>query len=207
MEMPVLRRDVEPRSPPQRISQPLRAGYRAEPDYTLQCLPQPCARSPNLHGLLINLRMPQGIVLARAFASHGEPLYLFTRLKTLPTPEELPALLTAGDLDGAISQFRSAIKLAPDYAPAHLHLAEALQRKGEKEEAKQEFQRAAQLDPRLQTSTPQRLMNRCAALRCSIPPELPSSPSRATQPRTASSLLSVKHSDGPTSLSKNSRCI
>ncbi len=98
--------------------------------------------------------MPQGIVLARAFASHGEPLYLFTRLKTLPTPEELPALLTAGDLDGAISQFRSAIKLAPDYAPAHLHLAEALQRKGEKEEAKQEFQRAAQLDPRLQTSTP-----------------------------------------------------
>jgi len=33
-------------------------------------------------------------------------------------------------------------------------LAEALQRKGEKEEAKQEFQRAAQLDPRLQTSTP-----------------------------------------------------
>jgi len=63
-------------------------------------------------------------------------------------------LLTAGDIDGAISQFRSAIKLAPDYAPAHLHLAEALQRKGEKEEAKQEFQRAAQLDPRLQTSTP-----------------------------------------------------
>ena len=63
-------------------------------------------------------------------------------------------LLNAGDLDGAISQFRSAIKLAPDYAPAHLHLAEALQRKGEKEEAKQEFQRAAQLDPRLQPSTP-----------------------------------------------------
>src|SRR5438445_9927999 len=73
MEMPVLRRDVEPRSPPQRISQPLRAGYRAEPDYTLQCLPQPCARSPNLHGLLINLRMPQGTVPARAGAFQGEP--------------------------------------------------------------------------------------------------------------------------------------
>src|SRR5437899_11698915 len=71
MEMPVLRRDVEPRSPPQRISQPLRAGYRAEPDYTLQCLPQPCARSPNLHGLLINLR-PQASVPARAVASHGQ---------------------------------------------------------------------------------------------------------------------------------------
>ena len=99
-------------------------------------------------GVIEDIRKPG----ARAFASHGEPLYLFNRLKTLPTPEELPALLTAGDLDGAISQFRSAIKLAPDYAPAHLHLAEALQRKGEKEEAKQEFQRAG--DPRLQTSTP-----------------------------------------------------
>src|SRR5205823_10114236 len=48
-------------------------------------------------------------------------------------------------------------------------------------------------------------MNRCAAQRCSIPPELPSLPSHAKWPRTTSSLLCVKHSDGPTSLSKNSR--
>ena len=30
-----------------------------------------------------------------------------------------------GDLEGAISQFRAAIALAPSYAPAHFHLAEA----------------------------------------------------------------------------------
>src|SRR5438552_1371654 len=63
MEMPVLRHDDDPGSSPQRISQPLRASYRAEPDYTLPCLPQPCARSPNLHGLLINVREMQPLVL------------------------------------------------------------------------------------------------------------------------------------------------
>jgi Tfp pilus assembly protein PilF len=39
--------------------------------------------------------------------------------------------------------------LAPNYAPAHFHLAEALQRKGQSVEAQREFQRAAELDPQL----------------------------------------------------------
>ena len=60
-------------------------------------------------------------------------------------------LLNAGDLDGAISQFRSAINATPNYAPAHYQLGLALQRKGEKDEATKEFQRAAELDPK---STP-----------------------------------------------------
>ena len=63
-------------------------------------------------------------------------------------------LLSVGDIEGAISQFRAAINLAPTYAPAHLHLAEALQRKGETGEAKQEFQRAAELDPQLKPTLP-----------------------------------------------------
>ena len=63
-------------------------------------------------------------------------------------------LLQVGDLEGAISQFRSAIKLAPDYAPAHFQLAEALRRKGDKAEAEKEFQKAAQLDPRLKVPAP-----------------------------------------------------
>jgi protein O-GlcNAc transferase len=54
-------------------------------------------------------------------------------------------LLQAGDLDAAIEQFRSAINLVPSYAPAHQHLAEALQRKGEKTEAAEEFRKAAEL--------------------------------------------------------------
>jgi len=54
-------------------------------------------------------------------------------------------LLKAGDVDGAISQFRSAISLAPNYAPAHQHLAEALQHKGEEVEAEEESRKAAEL--------------------------------------------------------------
>src|SRR5207253_9731306 len=58
-------------------------------------------------------------------------------------------LLQVGDLEGAISQFRSAFKLAPGYAPAHFQCAEALRRKGDKAESEKEFQKAAELDPRL----------------------------------------------------------
>jgi Flp pilus assembly protein TadD len=54
-------------------------------------------------------------------------------------------LLQAGDVDGAISQFRSAINLAPDYAPAHQQLAQALAQKGQKAEADEEYRKAAQL--------------------------------------------------------------
>jgi Flp pilus assembly protein TadD len=55
-------------------------------------------------------------------------------------------LLAAGDLDGAIAQFRSAIHSKPDYAAAHYQLGLALQQGGKKEEAKQEFQKAGELD-------------------------------------------------------------
>jgi tetratricopeptide (TPR) repeat protein len=58
-------------------------------------------------------------------------------------------LLKVGDLEGAISQFRAAIALAPGYALAHFHLAKALQQKGETTEAVQEFQQAVDLDPTL----------------------------------------------------------
>jgi tetratricopeptide (TPR) repeat protein len=58
-------------------------------------------------------------------------------------------LLNAGDLEGAISQFRTAISAMPSYAPAHFQLGLALQRRGEKSEAVREFQKAAELDPHL----------------------------------------------------------
>ncbi len=58
-------------------------------------------------------------------------------------------LLNAGDVDGAISQFRAAIQSLPGYAPAHYQLALALQRKGNNEEASKEFQKAAEIDPHL----------------------------------------------------------
>jgi tetratricopeptide (TPR) repeat protein len=58
-------------------------------------------------------------------------------------------LLGAGDLEGAIAQFRSAIHSEPKYAPAHYQLALALQQSGQKDEARKEFEKAAELDPRL----------------------------------------------------------
>ena len=56
-------------------------------------------------------------------------------------------LLNAGDLDGAISQFQSAIEQSTDYAPAHYYLAMALKAKGKSEEAKSEFQKYLDLNP------------------------------------------------------------
>lgn len=63
-------------------------------------------------------------------------------------------LLNAGDIDGAISQYRNAIQLAPGYAPAHHQLAIALSRKGKANEATLEFKKASELDPRLKPPTP-----------------------------------------------------
>jgi Flp pilus assembly protein TadD len=59
-------------------------------------------------------------------------------------------LLNAGDLDGAISHFRSAINAMPNSAQAHYQLGIALTRKGEKTEAAQEFRQASALDSKLQ---------------------------------------------------------
>ena len=58
-------------------------------------------------------------------------------------------LRKAGDLEGAVSQFRSAINAAKDYAPAHFELGIALQQQGKKEEAQKEFDAAKALDPKL----------------------------------------------------------
>jgi tetratricopeptide (TPR) repeat protein len=65
-------------------------------------------------------------------------------------------LMNAGDLEGAISQFRSAIGSKQDYAAAHYELGLALRRKGEAEGAAKELQEAARLDPRFATPTPQK---------------------------------------------------
>jgi Flp pilus assembly protein TadD len=54
-------------------------------------------------------------------------------------------LLGAGDVDGAIAQFRSAIGSEPNYAAAHYQLGLALIEPGHKDEATQEFQKARAL--------------------------------------------------------------
>jgi protein O-GlcNAc transferase len=63
-------------------------------------------------------------------------------------------LLTAGDLDGAISQFRNAVRLAPRYAVAHHQLAIALGRKGDKAGAEEESRKAMELNDQAKSQTP-----------------------------------------------------
>jgi len=58
-------------------------------------------------------------------------------------------LLNAGDIEGAISQFRAAISSSPNYAAAHFELAVALRQHGKSEEAQKEFRKATELDPHL----------------------------------------------------------
>jgi len=58
-------------------------------------------------------------------------------------------LRSAGDLDGAVSQFRAAMHAVGDYAPAHFELAIALRQMGKAKAADVEFKKAAALDPKL----------------------------------------------------------
>ena len=58
-------------------------------------------------------------------------------------------LLAAGDLEGAITQFRSAIRSEPNYAAAHYQLGIALRQNGQPDQAGREFEKASELDPQL----------------------------------------------------------
>jgi len=55
-------------------------------------------------------------------------------------------LLQSGDVEGAITQLQSAVRSDPEFVDAHYQLGVALQRKGDRLQAKEEFERAAQLE-------------------------------------------------------------
>src|SRR5262249_19170530 len=59
------------------------------------------------------------------------------------------ARLKEGNIDAAIERLQAAIKLFSDDARTHYDLARALWRKGQKEAAQAEYEKAKQLDPRL----------------------------------------------------------
>jgi Flp pilus assembly protein TadD len=59
-------------------------------------------------------------------------------------------------LEGAMSQFRAAISSSPKYAAAHFELGMALRQQGKSEEAQEEFQKAAELDPHLTPPSPKK---------------------------------------------------
>jgi tetratricopeptide (TPR) repeat protein len=57
-------------------------------------------------------------------------------------------LLLAGDLEGAISQFKTAIRNDDSYLPAHAQLAIALKKQGKRLEAESELKKVAELQSR-----------------------------------------------------------
>ena len=107
--------------------------------------------NPGLVGAHTNLAaiLRQQGATAEAEAENRRAQELFKQSNTLQAAtfntNSGKRLLQAGDVDGAIAQFRSAIKIAPDYAPAHRQLAQALAQKGQHAEADEENRKAAQL--------------------------------------------------------------
>lgn len=59
------------------------------------------------------------------------------------------ALREKGDVDGAIAEFRTAIRLNPNDANAHFGLGLGLEMKGQLNEALDEYRSAMTLDPKL----------------------------------------------------------
>ena len=53
-----------------------------------------------------------------------------------------------GNLDGASSEYREAIRLKPDYAEAHYNLGVVLGHKGDRQGALEQYRRASELDPK-----------------------------------------------------------
>jgi tetratricopeptide (TPR) repeat protein len=57
------------------------------------------------------------------------------------------ALYDKGDLDGAIREYREALRIQPDYAEAHNNLGNALEKKGDLDGAIREFREALRVQP------------------------------------------------------------
>ena len=63
-------------------------------------------------------------------------------------------LLEAGDLEGAIARYETAIRLDPDYPEAHHNLAVAFRRAGRRSDAVRELRRATGLGRRRKNARP-----------------------------------------------------
>jgi tetratricopeptide (TPR) repeat protein len=63
-------------------------------------------------------------------------------------------LLEAGDLEGAIARFETAINLDPDYPEAHHNLGVAFKRAGRRSDAVRELRRATGLERRRKNGRP-----------------------------------------------------
>jgi tetratricopeptide (TPR) repeat protein len=56
-------------------------------------------------------------------------------------------LILAGELEAALEQFRTAVAIDRDHAPAYLHIGIALKLQGDKQGARISFEKASALDP------------------------------------------------------------
>ena len=72
--------------------------------------------------------------------------------ETLGPEEEMLwgfALRHTGSIDEGVRHLREAVRLAPEYALAHYHLADALQARGDTDEGAEHYRRAAEINPEL----------------------------------------------------------
>jgi Tfp pilus assembly protein PilF len=121
-------------------AQELREGIRLQPDFA--------GAHTSLAGVLRQLGDSQG---AAEQAKEGARIAASVNNRQAATVSTNSGrrLMGNGDVEGAIEQFRSAIHSDPKYAAAHYQLALALQQTGKKDEARKEFDRAAELDPQI----------------------------------------------------------
>jgi len=80
-----------------------------------------------------------------AIAAYGHAHELSPR--TFRWPYLLAALVDERSAADSLPLYRAALGLDPDYAPAHVRLAEALERTGQFDAANQQYAQAARLDP------------------------------------------------------------
>ena len=94
---------------------------------------------------------------SRMFGIADASSKVFKAMHSLRTDRSISFRLLNSDqpVDGAIDKFRAALKLAPDFAPAHFQLGMAFLRKGDSAQASAEFEKAHQLDPRFRPPRPE----------------------------------------------------
>ena len=91
----------------------------------------------------------KSILVVTLFVSLGLPQLGCTTSaeKVLDHHRRGVGLQEKGDLEGAIAEYRTALRLEPDYAPVHTNLGTALCHKGDSDGAIAEFRTALRLHP------------------------------------------------------------
>jgi serine/threonine-protein kinase len=123
---------LRPRDDPAALLAPLREAVKANPESA-------AARMTLARFLLIAGNQEEAVIELREAARLTSDINLYFALSSY--------LETRGRTDEAVAGYRTAIRLKPDYAPAHYNLATVLSDQGKSDEAIAEFRTAIRLKP------------------------------------------------------------